>query len=239
MIYLYDNTYEGFLTAIFVSFRDTDALVFRSEKHIPPMLDYITVKTDSEKFERLQNGIKKSLSQTILRDTYLLYLSGAPEHATVCLKYLRFCFSKGKGARSLRYEDSVKNALNLRDKVMREYDRMLGLVRFDKTETGTYVAQLEPDNNILPLIAGHFAQRMPSHSFVIRDISRNIAMLSHMGSWVITELSPDVEFDFTGDEFRSMWKDYWQTMAIKERLNPRLQKQYMPKRYWKHLPEIS
>jgi hypothetical protein len=36
-----------------------------------------------------------------------------------------------------------------------------------------------------------------------------------------------------------MWKSYYDTMAIKERLNPRLLRRCLPVRYWKHLPERS
>ena len=39
------------------------------------------------------------------------------------------------------------------------------------------------------------------------------------------------------DEFTRMWKSYYDTMAIKERLNPRLLRRCLPVRYWKHLPE--
>ncbi|HEY3388941.1 MAG TPA: DUF4130 domain-containing protein, partial [Prolixibacteraceae bacterium] len=37
--------------------------------------------------------------------------------------------------------------------------------------------------------------------------------------------------------YQTMWKGYCQNIAIRERLNPKLQKQHMPKRYWKFLPE--
>lgn len=239
MVYIYDNSYEGFLTALFDGYKDPDALIYASHYPGPPMLESMFVSTDLSKSTRLQKGIEAKLGKTILRDIYLLYLSDTPDHGIITLKYLRFCFQVGKGARNLRYEPSVKSALTLREKVTREWDRMLGLVRFNKTSEGVYVSDITPDHNILPLIANHFSNRMPSHNFIIRDTSRDIAMLSHKGVWILTELGPDAVFDFTSDEFRAMWQDYWKTMAIEERLNPRLQRRCMPKRYWKHLPETQ
>jgi hypothetical protein len=37
--------------------------------------------------------------------------------------------------------------------------------------------------------------------------------------------------------FQELWKGYFKAMTIKERINPRLQRQHMPKRFWKYLTE--
>jgi probable DNA metabolism protein len=39
--------------------------------------------------------------------------------------------------------------------------------------------------------------------------------------------------------YQSMWNDYCRSITIRERLNLKLQKQHMPRRYWKFLPEKS
>ena len=37
--------------------------------------------------------------------------------------------------------------------------------------------------------------------------------------------------------FQQMWKTYFKSIAIKERLNPKLHRQHMPARFWKYMPE--
>ncbi|MDR1181486.1 MAG: DUF4130 domain-containing protein, partial [Bacteroidales bacterium] len=37
--------------------------------------------------------------------------------------------------------------------------------------------------------------------------------------------------------FQATWKQYLQSISIKERKNPNLQRQHMPKRFWKYLTE--
>jgi len=37
--------------------------------------------------------------------------------------------------------------------------------------------------------------------------------------------------------FQDMWKSYFKSMCIKERINPRLHVQLLPKRFWKYLIE--
>jgi probable DNA metabolism protein len=40
------------------------------------------------------------------------------------------------------------------------------------------------------------------------------------------------------DQWEDLWKHYHKTINNESRDNPKLQKQFMPKRYWKYLPEI-
>ena len=37
--------------------------------------------------------------------------------------------------------------------------------------------------------------------------------------------------------FQELWKGYFKSMTIKERINPKLHRQHMPKRFWKYLTE--
>ena len=40
-------------------------------------------------------------------------------------------------------------------------------------------------------------------------------------------------------EYRRLWKNYFDNIAIRERTNPRCQRNFMPVRYWKHLTEMT
>ncbi|MGL5152900.1 MAG: DUF4130 domain-containing protein, partial [Clostridium sp.] len=40
------------------------------------------------------------------------------------------------------------------------------------------------------------------------------------------------------DNYTDLWKEYFKSVTIKERTNPKLQKRMMPKRYWENLTEI-
>ena len=37
--------------------------------------------------------------------------------------------------------------------------------------------------------------------------------------------------------FQQMWKVYFKSMTIKERINPKLHRQNMPRRFWRYLTE--
>ena len=41
------------------------------------------------------------------------------------------------------------------------------------------------------------------------------------------------------DEFEDLWRNYFKSTTIKERINLKLQKRSMPKRYWNNLTECK
>ena len=55
--------------------------------------------------------------------------------------------------------------------------------------------------------------------------------------WVERCYEATVSFSKNEDAFLSLWQNYYRTVAIKERKNTRLMKNFMPVRYWKFMPE--
>ena len=41
------------------------------------------------------------------------------------------------------------------------------------------------------------------------------------------------------DDFEQLWIKYFNTISIRERYNPKLQRSFMPKQYWKFIPEVA
>ena len=56
---------------------------------------------------------------------------------------------------------------------------------------------------------------------------------AHLLSGLLGEELMDVDEKL----FQQMWKTYFKSIAIKERLNPKLHRQHMPARFWKYMPE--
>jgi len=123
-----------------------------------------------------------------------------------------------------------------------------GLARFSELSDGSWYAPINPQANILPLIADHFATRCQDMKFVIHDTLRSTAVLHERGSsWYIAAdfrliggcgSSPSAEIISASErEVRGLWKRYFEAVAIEQRNNPDLQRSRMPKKYWQYLPE--
>ena len=108
---------------------------------------------------------------------------------------------------------------------------------------GSYIAEIEPKYEILEMIVGHFRGRFPNGRWAIVDVKRCYGAFYDGRHTEILDLpdtdtlSRSIAEKAPPDEFTRMWKSYYDTMAIKERLNPRLLRRCLPVRYWKHLHE--
>ena len=99
---------------------------------------------------------------------------------------------------------------------------------------------IEPQCDVVEFLAPHFCDRFKNEAFLIHDVRRGKALAAYQGEWYVRgftrrELDP---FSKKEKDYQNMWKTYFKNMAIRERLNPRCQKNRMPMRYWKHLTEF-
>jgi len=149
-----------------------------------------------------------------------------------------------ENAASDRGDDNVRIVLAAASKAQFETHRMMGLLRFSPDSNGTYTAFCEPDHLILPALREHFTSRFGETPWVIADVKRGLclsrrlrekAKLAVMETGADTSASGDV---FCNDEWEELWRHYHRTINNESRKNLHLQRQLMPKRYWKYLPEM-
>ncbi len=126
--------------------------------------------------------------------------------------------------------------------------RMKAFTRFQKSADGLYVAMIEPDFNVLPLISGFFTKRYADQRWLIYDVKRSYGLLHADGLVTEVELTDSkkgaltpADATVTWDErdvfFERLWKLYFKSTNIESRRNMKLHLQHVPKRYWKYLPE--
>jgi len=128
-------------------------------------------------------------------------------------------------------------------KVWHEIHRMLGLLRFTKLPTEIYTAHCEPDHFILPALGEHFSLRFGNTPWIIIDDKRGLCLSCLTGEPQLNIKPPQLEQDIPrsneADCWEKLWLNYHQTINNESRNNPDLQRQFMPKRYWKNLPEMK
>jgi probable DNA metabolism protein len=100
---------------------------------------------------------------------------------------------------------------------------------------------------VLPLTLDYFTDRFADQKWLIYDVKRRYGYYYDLKTAAEVTLDND-EHLLNGkledalmaqDEklFQEMWKEYTISLTIKERLNPKLQRQHMPRRFWKYMPE--
>ncbi|HHV30444.1 TIGR03915 family putative DNA repair protein [Acetivibrio mesophilus] len=240
--YYYDGTFDGLLTSVYESYYGIEPpdKILRCKNLQQSILDKdIDIVTDSEKASKVYEAIHKKISYDALRNVYHAYLSELDEIDTYIYQYLRFGFKKGKSVDLYLTSEEVLKVHSAAKKVRTESHLMLGLLRFRKLNGGLYYAPYSPVYNITALISDHFVRRLSDQFWIIHDTKRNLAAVYNMVECVLTDLPEELQHQSlnTDDCFEDLWKKYFDSICIKDRINPKLQKRNMPARYWKYLVE--
>ncbi len=120
-----------------------------------------------------------------------------------------------------------------------EVEKLRGFVRFSDYN-GILGAEIEPKNRVLPLLRHHFCSRYANESLFIYDRNHKELLLYANGRSRIIPVD-SLQLSLPGEEevhYRALWKRFYDTIAIKERTNPRCQNSFLPKRYRSTMTEF-
>ncbi len=242
MIYIHDGNFDGFLSCVFEHYYNKKAEGIYSRDNYEPVLfqEVLFIETDGEKAERVQQALIKKISTEAYINIYYSFHSKNIHKDTKLLKYIELAF-KLKGRIDLLFtHELVAPVIDMKRKVSRERHLFLGILRF--SDAGTcLVAEIEPENDILPLIAGHFADRLLKEQFLIYDKLRKKAVICREGEWYIRDidLKDRIVFSKKEDYFQELWKEYFNRIGIESRQNLKLQQSFVPIKYRKNIVEFK
>jgi probable DNA metabolism protein len=252
LYFVYDNTFEGLLTCVFEAFnrREFPQNIVRKDILPPLFTDSFKVITDETKSERVLNALRKKISRSALRMLFVDFLSEADGVEIILFRYIRKAVTAEKSIEMNFADADVLELSKVYRKVTREEERVRQFVRFQKTADNIYFAVIEPIYNVLPLTADFFKTRYADQQWVIYDIKRKFGLFYDLNtvetvcfdnldiSQLTGSINPE-KLDESELIFRNLWRDYLKAITIRERTNPKLQRQHMPVRFWKYLTEIG
>lgn len=237
MVYFYDGTKKGFLTAFVTAFQDKNARI--CSKNVQLFLGEVPtfVSTNEKKAE----AAKKRLTQfdkNALSDLDVLLRSGMDNHEQIAFLYLRTLATVKRPIRNRLALPEVFDAVACMKKVGLEIHKLHGFIRFMQTESGALYAPFSPDNDICDLLLPHFKARLPQYAIVLHDVARSKAAVYDGKTCFVAPLEKaDVLLSANEMEWQALWKQYYAAVNIPQRERLRQMRGYMPVRYWKFLPE--
>lgn len=250
-VFVYDKTFEGLLTVVFDAyFRKTfpDVLLAQGEPFPLFYDEVVNVVTDAERAGRVWRGLEKKLSRTALSLLTYGWLSELPGVDMLLFRYMRKTIDSPRSIELSFGDEDVLELTKLWKKVGNERGRILMFLRFQKTLDGTFFGAVEPLFNVLPLVTDHFKDRFSDQRWLIYDVKREYGYYYDLTTVTEVNFETKEAHLITGmlneelmakDEklFQQMWQEYFKSISIKERKNPKLHKQNMPVRFWKYLIE--
>ena len=240
MIYMTDGSFEGILTAVFEAFRRKECpekIASQEPCQLTLGTEIREIETDREKSDRVYKAIVEKMSREAIEILYRAYLSEHPDVGTKIYDYIKIGLKIGGRIIYYLQDPDVLWIHDRNQKVLKEVHLFLGILRFRKLRNGIYYAEYEPDNNITMLISGHFEERLSNQPWIIHDAGRDIYALYNTNETVFLHEHIPIPKNEADKKFEVLWKGYFQSTAIENRLNPNLQRRFMPRRYWKNLIE--
>ena len=268
-VFRYDKTFEGLLTAVFDAYVRRmwpDALLSEGEPAPLFTTEEHNVVSDPEKSGRVWTALAKKLPKDVSNMLVMGWLSEEPGVDMMLARYMRRVIDEAGKVYTDFSDPDILRIKQLALKVSHEREHLMQFTRFQKGADlpdttddpaaaqnhgagATYFAPVSPRYNALPLAIPWFRDRFRDQKWLIYDIKRRYGYYYDLHE--VTEITMEDDAHLTEGEldpgmlaadeklFQDMWRGYIDSMAIKERINPRLQRQHMPRRFWPLLTEMA
>ncbi|MDF2802997.1 MAG: hypothetical protein K0S61_2900 [Anaerocolumna sp.] len=207
--------------------------------------EYIYVLEEEEKVKKVIKAIKDKISARALEIVLTAACSCDSDKADDIYRFLILGFSMGNKILDYTTHDVVLKIFNMNRNVGNETHHYKGFARFIEIENKILLGKITPKNDIIRLLAPHFSDRLGLENFIIYDEFRKTAIIHRSGyPWVYTN-ADDLDLDSFSKgtkeeiEFSKLWKTFFNTIAIEERKNPKLQRNNIPLRFRGNMLEFN
>lgn len=242
-IYLYNDNFLSLLALIVVLIRKK--IVPKNIKTYDyeyGLFDEIEEPILPEKEETV-NYIIKNIGYNNFNVIFKLYLSVTEDKELIIFYYCLYSLKYKETTRFMRNNKWINEALKQSSYVSRENHKFKGFTRFKKMNNGIYYAEINPTNNIIFLLSKHFRDRLKDEYWIIKDVNRKLYSLYDKKNFIIVSEEEFKMNDFNlsddEDKFLNLWKEFYDTVGIVARKNDRCRMNFMPKKYWKYIVEVS
>ena len=209
--------------------------------------DYVEVIPESEKAEKVLRTIRKELGLDAYEAICQAAASWDRRKADAIFKtvVLGLHLPKKQKVMNCLTKEYVCTVADLSKKTWHEAHRYMGFVRFTELSGNILYSDIKPENDILSLIAPHFANRYPEENWIIYDERRENFAIHRAGKgWMIVEgkrIAEDLKSQQSMEEedYRAMWKAFTKSVAIEARKNENLQKQLLPLKFRDKMNEFK
>lgn len=239
-IYIYDNFFDLINLIDFLITNKIKPYNIKQKVYNPNLFDnliYLNLKENN-----VNNFIDK-IGKNNFKIIYYVYLSNNENKELIMYYFsLNACIYKER----IIYQRNLKcvnEALRIYNYVKRENHKFKGFTRFKELKNKAMYAEINPDNNIIEILSHHFKNRLKNEYWIIKDVNRNLLSLYNQKEFLIVSEDEyklvDLMVSNNELEIEKLWKNFYQTIGIKERKNDKCRMNFMPKKYWQYILEVS
>ena len=253
-IYICTDSITGIFSAVYEAWKDRrreGASGIAIQGSVEPELfcEYREILEKESKAEAVERMILGNLGQDVYHHIYYAALSRDDQKGEAILGTLLAARKIRQPRKIMEHlgNPSVEKVFELSRAVGNEAHLLTGFVRFQELENGILFADITPKNQVLPCLGAHFQERFPLENWMIRDKNRDMFVVHESGRrWVLVQ-EEDMEGRLDArlsrlsdqeEEMQKLWREFCNTISIKERENPKCQRTQLPLRYRPNMTEF-
>lgn len=245
-----EDSLEGIFSAVYDGWKECLGGVEVSvQTSFPTNMELFTtyreIDTDRSKTGKVMRTILVKLGSEAYEQICLAAAGADPDRGTAIYYVLHRALGHGRCETNVMEalaDSHVNKVAKLALQVKREYHHYFGFIRFREISGMFLLAQIQPENDILPLLASHFSNRFPNENWVIYDEGRQKALCHGKGTECVIkkEVRLQIPRNAMGDrgEYEELWRAFCNGVSIEARHNEKLQKQMLPLRFQNNMPEF-
>lgn len=254
VIFLCEDSVDGIFSGIYDAWdsrlgHDNVALRVQGELNYELFAAYQEVPCDAEKAAKVARSVREKMGQDAYKTIYEAALSADPGRADCIYRVVVRGMSSGVTCYEARnviwnlQDENVCRVFELSRQTGREAGRYIEFVRFRELTNGVLFSEIQAENQVLPLVGDHFADRFPNEDFMIYDNGHNDCLIhGRQRPWfILRDTQPDAEtkdsVSQTEQEMQQLWRGFCRTISIEARENRRLQMQFWPLKFRKWMTE--
>lgn len=250
-IYLCEDSAEGIFSAVYRAYeeknghRNNEIQVNRNGFNRQLFCEYIPVETDFDHAVKVARTVQRDISSQAYEFLHKVSASYREEKADAIYRFIIEGLHVGNKALSHLTAPHMQILCDIERQVNNEILHFLEFIRFEELENGTLFGRINPKSAILPYMADHFENRFSGEKWIIADTIHRTVLIHEVEQTALYATMEDVNFDelelkYSPDEdkMQKLWRLFVETIAIQERINPKLQRQLLPLRFRKYMKEF-
>ena len=139
----------------------------------------------------------------------------------------------------------VSRTFELARRTANEVNHELEFIRFQELAQGILYSRIGPENNVIPFVMPHFADRLSTENFMIHDEIRGVfGVHPARKAWYLVSgtegfMKESLRWSQKEKQYQELFTLFHKTIAIRERRNIRLQCQMLPLRFQEYMTEFN
>ena len=196
-VFTCSDTFEGILCGVYDAWMSrlghaNVCLEIKDTGNIRMFAEYREVEETEEKVRKVIDAVQAKAGQEVYEQVYCASLSCHEDKADNIYRYLIYALHIGRSVDDMLQIPAVYQIFRLRRSVSREATHLIEFIRFSQTREGILAGIVKPDNDVIALMAVHFADRMRGENWIIYDERRKKAVIHRaMGRWMTVYLPDD------------------------------------------------